>query len=198
MSSQMQQSIERDFIAGMHEDECWGPLKLLVGKWVGAREQQIGTGEAAQFYEMRTFRRRSAVRESTTSQIVYPLLVSIQVFDFYHRDRQLSEETGYLLWKPEVQQVAYLAVQPAGISRLECTGSLEEGNTCCLMFNSDRKGFGTLDTGVDQFQSHLLSTQSILIYDSRTFRFDQTVVFQDFGQKKSVHREVGELLRVAP
>jgi len=193
----MSKPIELDLTASSLECANWGPLKVLVGKWIGAREKQITTQNVVQFYEMRTFRRRSVVFDSATSQAVYPVLFSARVFDFYHRNNQISEETGYLLWIPESQRVVQLTVQPTGFCRLECARLQEAGQACCLMLNSQGAEHVVLDAEIGLKQSPVLSIQSTVVFDSSTFRFGQTVVFQDFDQKENTRRETGELMRVA-
>ncbi|WP_437224374.1 heme-binding beta-barrel domain-containing protein [Planctomicrobium sp. SH661] len=178
--------------------ESWGPLKPLIGKWAGAREKQNGPRHLEHFYEVRTFQRRSTVPGSSHSPQIFPLLFSIRLFDFHQRERQISEETGYLLWTPESQRVSQLTLQPTGVFRFERATMEEAEQSCCLIFDSQRHDSHLLAADLDSQGPRLHAVESTMVYDASTFRFDQSFRLQADGNSDFSYREVGELIRIDP
>lgn len=173
----------------------WGPLELLEGQWIGSRERRCETQDPEQFYEVRTFKRRPVEESSLSNVPIFPIRYSWKLFHLYDQARQVAEETGYLLWVPDREQVVQINIQPTGLWKSE-TGSIESvGKECCLVFLPIEHG--SLFQSIGEVPIPCIrSVETTMIFNASTLRFDHSCVLNAPGQHERPTREIGELIRV--
>lgn len=176
------------------DNKSWGPLGYLAGKWVGARERRWNSGASEHMYEVRTFKRRPSFRDPKTGESLFPLSFKTRICEFYNRKSQVSEEMGYMIWRPESKLVTQVSVTSEGTATVEEATVELSGNSVWMVFNPIRQMFHAISPKESFAESP--GYETTVIFDSSTYRFDLPGSGVEDRYESSQYRDVGELLRI--
>ena len=185
----------------MMNDLDYGPLKYLIGTWVGNKGLDIapepdGT-ENNPYYETIVFTAADDV--ANAEEQVITAIHYRQIVQRKSNDKIFHDETGYWMWDAEAGIVMHSLTIPRGVCVLaggKYNKEKDSENTACIEVNAklNDKEWGIIQSPFMQEKASTREFSQQLKVSEEKLSYSQTTILDIYG-KTFEHTDNNELLR---